>query len=150
MVTLFASIAGFLSSILPEIFRFFKDSQDKKHEIELLQIQMEYSRTAHTHQLEAIEMQRDALEHHHLYSTYNAGVYWVDALNATVRPVLAYSFFIMYGAVKFLQLRYIAANSELVAYLDVLWNQDDQAIFAGIISFYFGQRTFSKFWRRFY
>ena len=28
--------------------------------------------------------------------------------------------------------------------IEIIWNTDDQAIFASIISFYFGQRTFSK------
>lgn len=150
MVTLFASIAGFLGSIVPEIFRFFKDTQDKKQELKILQLQMKFAQQSRNVQLEAIEMQRDAIEQHNLYSTYHSGVYWVDALNSTVRPVLAYSFFAMYGAIKILQLHYISDAYPLVEYLDILWSQDDQAIFAGIISFYFGQRTFSKFWRKVY
>ncbi len=31
-----------------------------------------------------------------------------------------------------------------VVIYDTLWTQDDAAIFAGIISFYFGQRAMSK------
>lgn len=150
MITLFASIAGFLGSIIPEIFRYLKDKTDKKHELDILERQIEYSRKAKIYNLEAIEMQRDLAEQMTLYSTYNSGVHWVDELNATVRPVLAYSFFLMYGFIKMMQLKYISAEgpAPFVAYLDILWSGDDQAIFAGIISFYFGQRTFSKFWRK--
>ena len=33
MITLLASIAGFISSIIPEIVKYFKDANDKKHEL---------------------------------------------------------------------------------------------------------------------
>jgi hypothetical protein len=32
--------------------------------------------------------------------------------------------------------------------LEIIWNIDDQAIFAGIISFYYGQRTFKQTWKK--
>jgi hypothetical protein len=64
------------------------------------------------------------------------GIRWVDALNGTVRPVIAYSFFILYALVKGMQF------SAGLPWL--LWTEEDQAIFAGIISFYFGQRAMSK------
>ena len=31
--------------------------------------------------------------------------------------------------------------------LEIIWNNEDQAIFAGIISFYFGQRSFRSLWK---
>jgi hypothetical protein len=54
----------------------------------------------------------------------------------------------MYAYIKYVQYRTIQSTAILVEYLDVLWNIDDQAIFAGIISFYFGQRIFNKLWKR--
>ncbi|KJV81236.1 hypothetical protein N7281_00945 [Rickettsia hoogstraalii] len=86
-------------------------------------------------------------EQYSLYSTYKSGVSWVDALNGSVRPVLAYSFFAMYGGVKYVQYKSLKSSALLVEYLDILWSIEDQTIFAGIISFYFGQRTFSKLWK---
>jgi len=64
--------------------------------------------------------------------TYTASL----ALNGTVRPVIAYSFFALYASVKAIQ---FSANLPWL-----LWTAEDQAIFAGIISFYFGQRAMSK------
>ena len=62
--------------------------------------------------------------------------------------VLAYSFFVMYMGVKYLQYQVITASAHVIEYLDIIWNVDDQAIFAGIISFYYGQRTFRKVWKK--
>jgi hypothetical protein len=61
-----------------------------------------------------------------------------------VRPVLAYAFFFLYAVVKFMQLNAITTNAPLYSFLDILWTEDDQAIFAGIISFYYGQRAVSQ------
>jgi len=70
----------------------------------------------------------------------------VDALNGTVRPVIAYSFFMLYAAVKLLSYAAIAGSNAVpfVVIHDTLWTEDDAAIFAGIISFYFGQRAMKK------
>ncbi|QCS24071.1 hypothetical protein FEC77_02135 [Rickettsia parkeri] len=60
--------------------------------------------------------------------------------------MLAYSFFAMYGGVKYVH-KSLKSSALLVEYLDILWSIEDQTIFAEIISFYFGQRTFSKLWK---
>ncbi len=78
----------------------------------------------------------DIAESRALYKTYNTGIKWVDVLNGTVRPVIAYSFFILYAVIKAMQF-----SADLPW---LLWTVEDQAIFAGIISFYFGQRAMSK------
>ncbi len=145
MVTLLASIAGFITSIVPEILKFFRDKQDKIHELKIFEKQIEFSRESPgSRGVEEIYVTRDLIEQASLYSTYKTGISWVDALNGSVRPVLAYSFFIMYGAIKFIQYSAIRANLKVIEDIEILWSVDDQAIFAGIISFYFGQRAFSK------
>ncbi len=148
MITLLASIAGFISSIIPEIIKYFKDINDKKHELDILEKQIEYSKIERAGSLEEIHVSRDILEHASLYSTYTTEIKWVDMLNGSVRPILAYSFFLMYLWVKYLQYKAISASAHLVEHLDIIWNVDDQAIFAGIISFYYGQRTFRKLWKK--
>lgn len=147
MITLLASIAGFVISIIPELLKLLKDRNDKKHELDILDRQIEHNKHNNAKTLEEIYVSQDLLEQAAIYSTYKSGHPLVDAINASVRPVLAYSFFIMYVGIKIVQYKAITVSKPLVEYLDVIWNIDDQAIFAGIISFYFGQRTFSKFWR---
>lgn len=148
MITLLASMVGFLSSIFPEFVKFWKDKNDKQHELEKLAKQIEISKMDINHRLDQLNYQNEATESATLYSTFQSGIDWVDALNGTVRPVMAYSFFALYVMVKWMQYDTIQAqNAPLIEYLNIIWNTDDQAIFASIISFYFGQRTFSKMWR---
>ncbi|MBN8531560.1 MAG: hypothetical protein J0L97_06855 [Alphaproteobacteria bacterium] len=97
---------------------------------------MQQQAQGHANRLEEIQTQADIAESRALYRTYNTGIRWVDALNGTVRPVIAYAFFLLYAVVKAMQF-----SADLPW---LLWTEEDQAIFAGIISFYFGQRAMSK------
>ena len=45
MITLLASIAGFIGSVIPEIVKYFKDVNDKKHELAILAKQIEYNQS---------------------------------------------------------------------------------------------------------
>jgi hypothetical protein len=136
MITLIGSLIGFVSAAFPDLLKLFRDAQDRKHELRILEMQMEQQRQGHAQRLEEVGIQADIAESKALYKTYNTGIRWVDALNGTVRPVIAYSFFILYASVKVMQF-----SADLPW---LLWNEEDQAIFAGIISFYFGQRAMSK------
>jgi hypothetical protein len=150
MITLLASIAGFISSIFPEILKLIKDKNDKAHELNILDRQVEFSKQNNTRYIEEVQASRDFAETISLYSTYKTGINWIDALNGTVRPVLAYSFFALYALIKYSQYKAItSAQGSIIEFLHIIWSIDDQAIFAGIISFYFGQRTFNKLWKRY-
>ncbi len=144
MVTLIASLVGFISSLIPEIMKYFLDKNDKKHELSILEQQMKLKKTNPGSQLDEIIALTNLGEQQALYKTYKTGICWVDALNGTVRPLLAYAFFGMYGFIKFLQYRVIAGSVNINEIVTILWTGEDQAIFAGIISFYFGQRALSK------
>jgi len=54
----------------------------------------------------------------------------------------------MYMSIKYLQYQAISASAHVIEHLEIIWNIDDQAIFAGIISFYYGQRTFRQVWKK--
>ncbi len=144
MVTLLASLAGFISSLIPEIMKYFIDKNDKKHEIQILEYQMKLTRLKGESHLEEIIASNSLGETQALYRTYKTGICWIDALNGSVRPVLAYAFFAIYTFVKYLQYMIIAEAINIKDIITILWSLEDQAIFAGIISFYFGQRAISK------
>ncbi len=146
MITLLGSLLGFFGALFPEIIKLFKDFHDKKHELAILDRQMELQKLGLSQRLEEIRTTADIAEAEAIYRTYNTGVHWVDALNGSVRPVLAYSFFILYASVKLIQINkaYEHLQTSYYDFLAIIWNIEDQAIFAGIISFYFGQRAMSK------
>ena len=144
MITLIGALLGFISSAFPDLLKIWRDAADRKHELAILQMQMEQQRQGHTNHLEEINVQADIAESRALYKTYHTGIKWVDALNGTVRPVLAYAFFLLYFTIKCMQFAMVDLASPLPWHMDMLWSVEDQAIFAGIISFYFGQRAMSK------
>ena len=135
MITLLGALLGFAGSVFPDLLKLLQEHQDRKHELHILHLQLEQQRQGHTQRLEEINAQADIAESRALYRTWRSDIRWVDALNGTVRPVLAYAFFGLYVYVKVVQ----AIHTPWM-----LWGAEDQAIFAGIISFYFGQRAMSK------
>lgn len=146
MTTLLASLIGFISSIIPEIIKYFKDISDKKHEHALLTQHIKCTNKEKLREIEDMRIVRDILEQESLYTTYYCKNKWINALNASVRPLIAYCFFSLYVYVKYVQYMAVTKSDNLLDYLNILWTLDDQAIFAGIISFYFGQRTFRRIW----
>ena len=130
MITLLASLLGFISSMFPSLLKLLQDKSDKKHELSVFELQIEADKKKQKSKLEAINSYHNIEATKALYKTYHTGISWVDALNGTVRPVIAYGFFLLYEVLKFLQ--------------DFVWLEEDQAIFASVISFYFGQRTVTR------
>ncbi len=139
MITFFGALLGFFGAAFPEAMKIYRDTQDKKHELAILDRQLQQQTQGHYQQLQAIEVQADIATSRALYGTYRTHIRWVDALNGTVRPVLAYAFFLIYVYVKWTQ-------AEHTPWL--MWDEDDKAIFAGIISFYYGQRAIQKYHQR--
>jgi hypothetical protein len=154
MITLLAAVVGFCGSIVPELLKVFKDYQDKNHELQIFEKQIKVAK----HKIRDVDFLHLGNEHQKhledrselniLYKNYTTGINFIDALNGSVRPVLAYAFFALYSLIKFMQYKAIAYNNAtLVEYINVLWNLEDQAIFTSIVSFYFGQRTFRKMFK---
>jgi hypothetical protein len=142
MITLIGAMLGFFGSMIPEVMGVFKQRADRAHELAILKLQREQQERGHSERLEEIRLVHDSAQIKALYATYRTDIIWVDALNGTVRPVLAYAFFLLYAVVKMLQFSVIDFAQPLLPWQ--LWGEEDQAIFAAIISFYFGQRSFGK------
>lgn len=136
MVTLMGAFLGFLGALFPDLMKIWRDRQDKAHELAILDRQMQAQESGHAQRMEAVGAWADVAEMRAVYGTYTTHIPWVDALNGTVRPVLAYAFFLLYAFVKWQQ----AVHTPWL-----IWQEDDRAIFAGIISFYYGQRAMQKY-----
>lgn len=148
MVTLVSTLIGFLGAMVPEAFSLLRERSDRRFEREMLEMQLRQQAQASSERLEEVRSRSDVLEARALYTTWKSGVEWVDALNGSVRPVLAYAFFLLYASTKLLQWQTLADGAplpwQIQSLIQSLWGEEDQAIFAGIISFYFGQRAFQK------
>lgn len=148
MLTLLGSFLGLLGSFVPEILKHLRDRFDKQHELALLDRQMELMKTNHHQRLQAIDALGDIYEAQVLYNHARpTRIPWVDALSGSVRPVITYVFFLLYGSVKVAQGFLLAHGVPVAQILVHLWHPEDQALFAAVMSFWFGQRSLLKFRR---
>ena len=148
MLTLLGSFLGLLGSFVPEFLKHFRDQSDKKHELEILDRQITMIRTNQEHRLENLEAvgqlrETEALYHH----ARPTRIAWVDALSGSVRPVVTYLFFLLYAATKGAQAIIFYETLSLSQTILHLWHPEDQALFAAVMSFWFGQRSLLKFRR---
>jgi hypothetical protein len=149
MLTIFASLLGFVSSALPKLADFWQDRNDRKHELAIIDRQMEQLRLGHQQRVEEIAVQADIAESQALYkhdASLNSRSGWVEALRASVRPILTYLFFILFAAVKISVLWVLVFDQglQIAEALPVIWDQETQALFAAVMSFWFGSRALRK------
>ncbi len=147
MLTLLGSLLGFVTSAFPDLLGLFRDRQDRMHELAILDRQMEQAKLGHQQRLEEIEVQADIAESKALYKhDQPVGVAWVDTLRASVRPIITYAFFGLFASVKGSGL-YVLITVEGLLFAEALpqiWDPETQALFAAVMSFWFGSRTFTK------
>jgi hypothetical protein len=152
--TILATIVGLLGSIVPDVFKQFQDRRDKAHELALAQLQVEQQKQGHVQRLEEINTQADVAEMMSLADRLpkRSGVRWIDGMNGMVRPVVAFWFMALYTFSKVgLFVSMIQSDPALPWLMKdwtqaavLLWGAEDQAIFAAIISFYFGSRAMQR------
>lgn len=146
MLALLGSLLGFAGSLLPDILTIFKDKKDKAHELAILRMQMELMEKKKSNRIAEIRAEADASESQYIYKfAAKSGNPIMDALSTSVRPVLSYAFFLLYASLKIstFLLLYQHSHNATVSIVQI-WSEEDQAIFCAIITFWFGQRAFTK------
>jgi hypothetical protein len=160
MLTLFSTLASFLSGGLPRLLDFFQDRTDKKHELQMAQMQIERELQLKKaglevqERIEAIELQgievRAALEertalYNHDIEIGKGASRWVINLRACVRPIITYGMFMLFAFVEIFGFYYATHSSvDFMVALQTLWNTETQIIWASIVSFWFGTQAFKK------
>jgi hypothetical protein len=90
----------------------------------------------------AVEEQKSLIEHDIALGKQGG---FINSLRAFVRPFITYVFFLTFIGVKVtLVYQAIKSGSDLNATLDVVWDEQTEALFAAIISFWFGSRAMPK------
>ena len=161
MIALISALLGFISSATPDIFKLLRDAKDRQHELALMKLQMEYDKTRiaegaaeRAARLEALSLTMQQAEQVSLNARLKeqlTGIHWVDALAGSVRPVLTYSFFLLYALVKAAQFHLLmypvlpwAAGMNMAQALVLMWGEEDIAIFSAIMAFWFGSRVMKR------
>ena len=161
MLSILSSILGFATAGLPSILGFFQQKGDQKHEKEMAQLQMQQQMAMAEKGFQSQEkkaeialegtyaetfaQERQALYEHDAKLVHDAAP-WVRTLNASVRPIVAFTFvalllFVDIGgfiwAIK-------STGGFSAEAMDVIFSNDEMAIVSSIIGFYFGARTWEK------
>ncbi len=146
MLSLLGSLLGFGTSFLPKVIDMFQDRADKKHELAVMDVQIRQQKELANQKLEAINVEADIREIESLHKSMQpTGVRWVDGLRGSVRPVITYAFFLLFCFVEISA--YFSLTAQGVSGLDAVdavWDEDTKALFAAVISFWFGGRAISR------
>lgn len=158
MLEVLTALVGGVLRLLPSVVDLFHKKQENAQELALITKQVELAKVQGEQKLQEIQLQHaadnDAAEASGILAAIQAqakstGIAWVDALNATVRPVLTYwHCVIVYTAYK-LALFYVAVHGGVPwanALVD-LYTDFDRAMVSSMISFWFVDRALRKLGR---
>ena len=160
MFTLLTTIVSFLSGGIPRILDFFQDRNDKKHELDMANLQftreLELQKAGLQSQehieeirLDGIQVQTAASEREALYShdveIGKGASTWVINARAIVRPAITGGLFVLLAFVEVYGFYYAwASGSTFEVVMETLWDDEMQTVWASVVAFHFGTRAFGK------
>jgi len=140
MITLIGSALGFATSFLPKIMDYFQSKADNAHELKMLE-----AMAANRRDEMALDAEIREVETVHEHDAQISGGKFIDGLRASVRPVITYLFV---GLFIFVEVSaYIIMLNKGMSAIEasqMVWSAEINGLFAAIISFWFGGRTFNK------
>lgn len=119
------TILGALVGLIPNIFKYLHDFQDKKQELEIMKLQIGMMQAGLNTQLQEVSINAQVAQTASMYSNMKVNIPIIDGLNASIRPLIA----LIYTVRMIMSI----THPELVNLLD-----HDYGIYSCIISFYFG------------
>ena len=148
MLSILRSLLGFASSAVPAITDSFARKQDNKHELDKMKMMAELRSAGYDHDLKAYEAmgadkEHDRLIQHDIAINQSSGI--IAGLQKSVRPVITYAFFILFATIEIvLLMEALEKGTDFAEAIQLLWDDETKAIFAAIISFWFGSRAIDK------
>ena len=147
MLALLSPLFGILGSLLPSVVRIFERKQEIKYELDLTKIKIEAAERQADLQFNVemvkadSQLRQSALDHD---KSLDGGKF-INALRASIRPVVTYTFFALFVSVKIAAAWVMIQNGDPVPeMLKAVWDAETAALFSVIISFWFGSRVMEK------
>jgi hypothetical protein len=166
MFSLISTLGGLLVSGLPKLLEYFQDKSDKKHELELAQMQRErelqmmekgFLAQAKVEEIrtDQVMMETDAemtkAAYAHDAKVLEKAAPWASTFVATVRPAVTYLFvaelFIInigIGVYLFTHGTLITNVDDFIKATDMIFSEDEMAMLGAIIGYWFGSRGWNK------
>jgi len=152
MITLLGALIGFATSFLPKVLDTFNQRQRNKFDLDKIKLQAELNAQYYRNQESLYETQGDRIEQelllkHDTQISQEEG--FIGGLRRAVRPLVTYCFFFFFMFFKIILVMEALKNGmDIMAVSGIIWDEQSQAIFAAIISFWFGSRAIEKLDRK--
>ena len=150
--TLLGGVFGGLLRMAPEVLKFFDRANERKHELAMLDREMEFARVKGEIAMRQTEAAMTMAEMDTIGEAFKeqsrtavAAGRWVAAISALVRPIITYMFVGVYFAVKLaIYLLALEQGGNWKEVIQSVWGQDDVTILFMIVSFWFVGRVWER------
>jgi hypothetical protein len=146
MIALLGSLLGFGTSFLPQVLGFFQEKQAHKNRLDEMRLRGELAAQGVNLELQVLDKKAEIEETKAVYSYANPSGGFSAGLAASVRPVITYLFFALFMASKaVVMVKVMEQGGDWTQSVELMFDDETKALFAAIISFWFGNRAVSKY-----
>ena len=152
--TLLGGLLGGAFRLAPEFLKWLDRKGERGHELAMQDKALEFEKIRGAQRMAeigasadaawntgAIEALRDAVR----TQGEKTGVWWADALSSSVRPIITYWLMALYCAAKTVAfVSALNAGAGWGAAVLAAWSEADQALWAGVLNFWFLGRVFDR------
>ena len=152
--TLLGGLLGGAFRLAPEVLKWLDRSGERKHELAMQDKALEFEKLRGAQRMAEIGAAADgawnvgaleALKESVLAQGRISGVKWVDAWSSSVRPVLTYWFMALYCTAKVAAfIGVLNAGASWIDAVSQTWSEADQALWSGVLNFWFIGRVFDR------
>jgi len=152
--TLLGGLLGGAFRLAPEFLKWLDRKGERGHELAMQDKALEFEKIRGAQRMAEIGSQADAAWNTGAIEALRdavrtqgekTGVWWADALSSSVRPIITYWLMALYCAAK--TVAFIAAlnaGAGWGAAVLAAWTEADQALWAGVLNFWFLGRVFDR------
>lgn len=152
--SLLGGLLGGSFRLAPEVLKWFDRKGERAHKLSMQDKALEFEKLRGASRMAEFGAQAESVWNSGVIDSLREAVRgqrvrtdvrWVDALSSSVRPIVTYWFMALYCAAK--SAVFIAAlngGSSWSAAVYMSWTDADQALWAGILNFWFLGRVFEK------
>ena len=152
--TLLGGLLGGAFRLAPEFLKWLDRHGERGHELAMQDKALEFEKIRGAQRMSEIGAGADAAWNTGAIEAFKeavagqgrpSGVRWADALSSSVRPVITYLFMALYCAAKTAAfVAALTAGAGWGAAILHAWTEADQALWAGVLNFWFLGRVFDK------
>jgi hypothetical protein len=152
--TLLGGLLGGMFRLAPEVLKWIDRTGERSHELAMQDKALEFEKLRGAQRMAEIRAAADAAWNTGALEALRSavrsqgrktGVRWADALSTSVRPVITYWFMLLFCAAK--TAAFTAAVTAGAGWETAIlhaWTEADQALWAGVLNFWFLGRTLDK------